>query len=124
MLAGVLALEVAGRAGRRFRLHPDDVWNTGLLGLLAGLIVARLWTIIQFWSVYRDEPLLAFSLRPSGFAFWPGVIVAIVAAYAFLIWPALDPGRMLASLMVGLAAGAIALNISSWLTGIFARAAQ
>lgn len=117
LLAAILALDVAGRAGRRFSLHPDDVWNTGLLALLAGLIVARLWTIIQFWPVYQAEPLLAFSLRPSGFAFWPGVLAGLAAAYAFLIWRALDPARVLASLMVGVAAGAIALNIASWLTG-------
>lgn len=117
LLAAFLALDVAGRTGRRFRLHPDDVWNTGLLGLLAGLIVARLWTIIQFWPVYHAEPMLAFSLRPSGFAFWPGVLAALAGGYVFLIWKALDPARVFASLAVGIAAGAILINVSVWLTG-------
>lgn len=117
LLAALVALEVAGRAGRRFRLHPDDVWNTGLLALAAGLIVARLWTIIQFWPVYQAEPLLVFSLRPSGFAFWPGVLAAAIAGYAWLLHKAIDPSRTLASLALGIAAGAILLNISAWLTG-------
>ena len=57
--------------GRRLGLRPDDLWNTGLIALLAGFIVARVWNVFQFWYVYSAEPLLLFSLRPSGFAFWP-----------------------------------------------------
>ncbi len=117
MLAAVLALEVAGRAGRRFGLLPDDIWNTGLVALLAGVIVARLWTIIQFWPVYRDEPMLMVSLRPSGFAFWPGVIAALVAAFAWMVWKSLDPGRVTAALAIGLVAGAVVINVSVYLTG-------
>ncbi len=117
MLAAVLALEVAGRAGRRFGLHADDVWNTGLMALVAGLIVARLWTIIQFWPVYLDEPLLIVSLRPSGFAFWPGVTAALVAAFAWMVRRALDPARVGAALAMGLVAGGVVINISNYLTG-------
>ena len=117
MLAAVLALEVAGRAGHRFGLHADDVWNTGLLALVAGLIVARLWTIIQFWPVYRDEPLLIVSLRPSGFAIWPGVVVALVAAFAWMVYRSLDPLRVGAALSLGLVAGGAVVNVSLFLTG-------
>lgn len=117
LIAAMAALEIAGRTGRRFRLHADDVWNTGLLALLAGLIVARFWTIIQFWPVYRAEPMLIFSPRPSGFAFWPGLIAAVIAGYLFMLRRALDPAPVLASLSVGIAAGGIVFNISAWLTG-------
>jgi phosphatidylglycerol:prolipoprotein diacylglycerol transferase len=117
MLATIVALELAGRTGRRLGIHPDDVWNTGLMALLAGLIVARLWTIIQFFDVYRAEPLLVFSLRPSGFAFWPGVVAAVVVAFANMVRLALDPARMGASFAVGLVGGAILINVSAYLTG-------
>ena len=49
LLAGYFGLETAARFGRRFGLRSDDVWNAGLLGVLAGFIVARLWNVIQFW---------------------------------------------------------------------------
>jgi phosphatidylglycerol:prolipoprotein diacylglycerol transferase len=117
MLAAVLALEIAGRAGRHWGLHADDVWNTGLLALVAGMIVARLWTIIQFWPVYQDEPLLIVSLRPSGFALWPGIIAATVAAFAWMVRRALDPVRVGAALAIGLVAGAVVINVSLFLTG-------
>lgn len=117
MLAAVLGLEAAGRFGRRFRLAPDDIWNTGLVALLAGLIVARLWNVLQFWDIYSAEPLLVFSLRPGGFALWPGVVAALVAAYANLLRRALSPLRMAAAYTVGVLAGATVLNVSAFLTG-------
>lgn len=117
MFATMVALELAGRTGRRLGIHTDDVWNTGLLALLAGLIVARLWTIIQFADLYRAEPLLILSLRPSGFAPGPGIAAALVAAYANLVRLALDPKRMAAAFAVGLLGGAIVINISAFLTG-------
>ena len=40
IIAFWLALETAARFGKRLRLNGDDVWNLGLVALLAGLIVA------------------------------------------------------------------------------------
>ncbi len=117
LLAALLALEVAGRAGRRLGLHPDDVWNTGLLALLAGLIVARLWTILQFRAVYQAEPMLIVSLRPSGFALGPGLAAALIAGYGYLLYRRGDPVRVAAAFAVGLVAGGILINISAFLTG-------
>ena len=117
ILAVFLGLETAGRFGRRMGLRPDDVWNTGMLAILAGLIVARLWNVIQFTYVYAAEPLLIFSLRPSGFALWPGVIAAFVAAYAYLIRRSLDPLKMAAAFAVGLLMAAGVLSLADFLTG-------
>lgn len=117
IFAVVLTLDVAGRYGRRLAVHPDDIWNTGLIGLVAGLIVARLWNVFQFWSIYAGEPLLIVSLRPSGFALWPGVFAAVAGGYAYLLRRALDPAKVLASLTVGAAAGSILLGVSGHATG-------
>ncbi len=117
MLAVFLGLETAGRFGRRFGLRTDDVWNTGLLAVLAGLIVARLWNVFQFWYVYSAEPALIISLRPSGFALWPGLIAAFIAAYAYLLRHALSPTRMAAAFSVGFLTMASVLAISDYLTG-------
>ncbi len=117
LLAIMLGLEMAGRFGRRLGLTTDDVWNTGLLALLAGLLVARLWNVIEFWPVYADDPGLILSLRPSGFVFWPGVIAAAAAAYFNLLRHALDPVRVVAALAVGGVAAGIVLSAGSYLTG-------
>ncbi len=104
ILAVLVTLEIASRYGRKLGLHPDDVWNTALIGLAAGLIVARVWNVFQFWHIYRVEPSLIFSLRPSGFEFWPGVIAAFIGGYAYLLYRALDPVRIGAPLAVGMLA--------------------
>jgi prolipoprotein diacylglyceryltransferase len=121
MLAALLMLDIAGRYARRFgrahALHPDDVWNTGMIALAAGLIVARLWNVFQFWPIYREEPLLIVSLRPSGFSFWPGVVAALIGGYAYMLRRALDPARVVAALAVGLLVGAAVLAVSDHLTG-------
>ncbi len=117
LLAVALGIDVAARVGRRRGLNADDVGNTALLALVAGLIVARLWNAAQFWFVYADEPLLLFSLRPSGFALAPGLVAAAVAGYAWLWRRRLNPLRVLAALAVGALAGAAVLNVSAHLTG-------
>lgn len=117
ILAVMLTLDIAGRYGRRLGIHPDDIWNVGLIALAAGLIVARLWNVFQFWYIYQSEPVLIFSIRPSGFEFWPGVVAAIVAGYIYLLRRALDPVRVGAALAAGMLAGSIILSISGYATG-------
>lgn len=117
LLAVYLGLETAARFGRQFGLRSDDVWNAGLLAVLIGLIVARLWNVIQFWYVYAAEPLLIVSLRPSGFALLPGLVGAAVAVYAYLLYRALSPARMAAALSVGLLMTAGVLAVGDYLTG-------
>ena len=112
-----LALETAARFGKRLRLNGDDVWNLGLVALLAGLIVARLWNVIQFWHVYRAEPMLILSLRPSGFVWLPGMVAAVIVAYAWMLRKAMDPIRVVAALSVGGVVAASVLNVSAHLTG-------
>src|SRR5215208_3856174 len=101
LLAAYFGLDAAARTGRRLGLRADDVWNTGLLALLVGVIVARLGNVYQFGYVSAAEPLLIFSLRPSGYALWPGVIAALIAGYAYLLRLALDPLVMAAALAPG-----------------------
>ena len=117
IFAVVLTLDIAGRYGRRFHIHPDDLWNVGLIALTAGLIVARLWNVFQFWYIYQAEPNLIFSIRPSGFEFWPGLIAAIIAGYAYLFRRALDPVSVASALAAGLVAGSIIHGISGFATG-------
>ncbi|MEX1019943.1 MAG: prolipoprotein diacylglyceryl transferase family protein, partial [Litorilinea sp.] len=65
----------------------------------------------------REELLLIFSPRPSGFEFWPGLLAGMIAGYGYLVWRALTPSHMGAALAIGLAGGGVVLEISGHLTG-------
>ena len=117
ILAAVLGLEIMSRYGRRAQISPDDLWNVGMVALVGGLIVARLWNVVQFWEIYRTEPNLIISLRPSGFEVVPGIIFGLIGAYAHMIWRRLDPLPVIASALAGTVAGSVIMGVAGFLTG-------
>ncbi len=117
LLALTIGLEVAGRFGRRLHLSIDDVWNTGLIWVFVSLIVARLWNVIQFWSVYIAEPWLIISLRPSGFVWSGGLPVGLLLAYAYLWRRAIDPLPMTVALAGGGIVTTAIIMAGTFLTG-------
>ncbi len=117
IVAAWFGLSVMARVGRRLRLDPDMVWNLGTIAFAAGVIVARLSHAVQFWSVYRAEPLLLISIRPGGLMLWPGVVGSLVAAYLYLIRVGAEPRPVGVAAVFGLLAGGVVLEISNFLTG-------
>jgi phosphatidylglycerol---prolipoprotein diacylglyceryl transferase len=117
LLAVWLGLDMMARYGQRLDLDGDDLWNLGLIALAAGLIVARLWHVVQYWEIYRAQPLLIISIRPGGLSFWPGLTATAVAAYTYMLWRALDPVPIAAAAGVGLVASGLVLEISAFLSG-------
>jgi phosphatidylglycerol---prolipoprotein diacylglyceryl transferase len=117
IFAVLFGLDVATRYGRRLSLVADDVWNAGLFALLAGLIAARLWNILQFWEIYLSEPFLTLSIRPSGFVLWPGLIAALLVGYGWLIRKAMEPVHTAAAFAMGALAAGTLLHIGAYLTG-------
>lgn len=117
IFAVLLGLELLGRYGKRFQLYPDVLWNGGLLAVLAGLVVARLWNVYQLWYVYQAEPLLILSPRPGGFALWPGIAAALLTAYAYLVYHRLEPVSVGAAAAVGLVTAGVVRGAADYLTG-------
>lgn len=117
LIATTIGLEIAGRYGRRLGISVDTIWNIGLIAILAGLIVARLWNVIQFWPVYIAEPWLIVSVRPSGFAPLPGFLASVIAIYAYMIRHALAPAQIIAALAVGTTIAAAIIQGGMLLTG-------
>jgi len=116
LLAIWLGLGALARAGIKVKLDADQLWNFGLLALGAGFIVARLWHVVQFWAIYCIEWTLIFSPRLGAMTFWPGLITAAVAGYAYLIWKQLDPVQVGATLAVGLLVAGGVVEVGSFLT--------
>ena len=117
LVAAWVGLSVMAQVGRRLQLDPDMIWNLGTIALGVGLIVARLSHAVQFWSVYRAEPLLLISIRPGGLSFWPGAGAALIAAYIYLIRAGIGPRPVGIAALFGLLSGGAVLEVSNFLTG-------
>ncbi len=118
LLAGAwVALNVVEREAPRYKTSAAVVSNLILIGLLAGILGARLWYAIRFFSVYLENPLSLFSLNPSTLAAEEGILTGLIAAIIYgqrkglRLWPSMDV------LAPGLAVFNIALGISHLASG-------
>lgn len=117
LFAILIGLDISSRYSKQIDLNANDVWNTGAIAITIGLIAARLWNVFRLWTLYSAEPALIISLRPSGFDLLPGLIAAFLAAYAYLLYRALDPIKMLTAISLGITAALAILALSDLLTG-------
>ena len=118
LLAGAwVVLNVVEREAPRYKTSAAVVSNLILIGLLAGILGARLWYAIRFFSVYLENPLSLFSLNPSTLAAEEGILTGLIAAIIYgqrkglRLWPSMDV------LAPGLAVFNIALGMSHLASG-------
>jgi len=78
MFIGIwLAVREAGRKG----FNTDEIANSSLWIVIAGLIGARLFHVIDHWSdVFSTNPIRALYIWEGGLAIWGGVLGGLVAA--------------------------------------------
>jgi phosphatidylglycerol:prolipoprotein diacylglycerol transferase len=78
LLAVWAALATGAWAARRLGLAGDHIYNAGLYGLIAAVVVARLAHVVAFWSVYRAQPLEIVGINTRAFIWWPGLLAAVM----------------------------------------------
>ncbi|MCH7588499.1 MAG: prolipoprotein diacylglyceryl transferase [Chloroflexi bacterium] len=118
LLAGFWVLiNVIEKEAPRHKISPDTMSNMILIGLIAGIIGARLWYVARFISVYIANPLSLFSLNPATLATTAGIFIGLLAAVIYAqrkdlpLWPTLD------ALAPGFAVFALALGLSHVASG-------
>ena len=76
MIGFWLALREAGRKG----FNTDDIASSGLWIIIAGLIGARLFHVIDHWpDEFAANPMRIFNIWEGGLAIWGGVLGGMVA---------------------------------------------
>ncbi len=87
ILAGLLAgIVLAQREARRLGENPDHVLNIAVLGVVFGLIGARLYHVIDLWSFYSDNPSQIFVLRAGGIGIFGAIAGAAFALVLYVWW--------------------------------------
>ena len=105
------------REAKRLKIHSPTVYNLVFLGLVAGIIGARLAYAVRFFSVYLDDPLNLFSLNTNTLSAIDGLIIGSVVA-AIYGWRKRLPLRpTLDALAPGLAVFLVSLGVAHILSG-------
>lgn len=75
----LLGFWIATREAKRTGQNPENYLDMGIIGVVAGIIGARLYYVIFSWDMYKDNLLDIFNLREGGLAIYGGVIAAVIS---------------------------------------------
>lgn len=75
----LLGFWIAAREAKRPGQNPENYLDMGIIGVIAGIVGARLYYVIFSWDMYKDNLLDIFNLREGGLAIYGGVIAAVIS---------------------------------------------
>ncbi|WP_418613593.1 prolipoprotein diacylglyceryl transferase [[Ruminococcus] torques] len=75
----LLGFWIATREAKRTGQNPENYLDMGIIGVIAGIVGARLYYVIFSWDMYKDNLLDIFNLREGGLAIYGGVIAAVIS---------------------------------------------
>ena len=118
LLVGVwIGSALAEKEAARLKLSTTIVNNLAFVGLIAGIVGARLAYAVRYLQVYLENPLSLFALNVNTLAGFDGLVIGGVVA-VFYGWRKKLPLRpTLDALAPGLAAFTVALGVSHLLSG-------
>ena len=75
----LLGFWIAAREAKRTGQNPENYLDMGIIGVIAGIVGARLYYVIFSWDMYKDNLLDIFNRREGGLAIYGGVIAAVIS---------------------------------------------
>lgn len=78
-LGMVLAMLYAFKTAERFEINKDKLFNCVIVGLIFGVIGARLYYVIFEWDRYAGNLLKIIQIHDGGLAIYGGIIGALVS---------------------------------------------
>lgn len=117
-LVGVwIAISLTEKESRRMELDASKVSNALMIGLLAGVLGARLGYALQYLQAFIANPLSLFSINPDTLLPWAGLLTGLLAAVFYGKRKGLSLRPTLDALAPGLAIFMISLGVSHFLSG-------
>ena len=94
-VAVATAIWFAGRAADKEKLNKEQVYNTALWGVIAGIIGARLVHVIDFWGDYSDDPIRMLAVWQGGIGLWGGIIGGWIGGLIYGYFAKVQIGRFM-----------------------------
>jgi phosphatidylglycerol:prolipoprotein diacylglycerol transferase len=101
----------------RLGLRGETISTLVFIGLVVGLIGARLWYVARNLGAYATDPRALFSLSPATLAPGAGLLIGIAAAGLYGLRRALPPRMTLDALAPGLATILVAIGCAHLASG-------
>ena len=80
ILAVIVATVVATREAKRKGLQVESIYNLIPWLLIAGIIGARIFHVVDYWHYYLINPLQVFQFQQGGLAIWGALIAGGIAS--------------------------------------------
>ena len=77
----MLALLYAWRTAPRYNVNASKLFNCVLVGLVTGIIGARLYYVAFAWDEYAADPISIFYIHEGGLAIYGGIIGALLGGF-------------------------------------------
>ena len=103
----LLGITLAARDAERRGIGEDTVYDFALLGIVFGVIGARLYYVFFRWDNYRGNLLEILNLRAGGLAIYGGVIGGILSLMVYCRRKKQNFLNLAASLILGVLVGQI-----------------
>jgi len=79
-LAGLMSIR---RLKKNADMNDDQSYDLLLYGMITGILGARLFYVIQFWHLFKDNPIEIIKIHHGGLVFYGGFMLSIIAIYVF-----------------------------------------
>lgn len=96
---------IATHEAKRTRQNPEDYLDMGIVGVIAGIVGARIYYVVFSWDNYKNNLLDIFNLREGGLAIYGGVIGAVIAVFLLAHGRRLSPYQILDTIALSLLNG-------------------
>ncbi len=79
----IIAIILGIREAKRLKLNRDDIFNGAVIGIILGILGARIYYVIFEWNTYKNNPVEIFAIWNGGLAIHGGIIVAFIFAFFY-----------------------------------------
>lgn len=82
--AGIMSgFAMALHNAKKENTDPDIIWDFFLYAVVFSIIGARIYYVVFYWDLYKDNPIQIFNIRNGGLAIYGAVIAAFTTLYVF-----------------------------------------